>query len=144
MAGHAASGGIAPGKDIRDRLILALYAQLKAERDTREALEYVIRKGAISPEVLEAIAADPLRGNARMGRYTYFANPLRLPVISVPAGLREDGLPFGLSLVAPQNADGRLYALARELHARTSTRLGATKHSLPAFAPHDARNATPA
>lgn len=92
----------------------------------------------------EAIAADPLRGNARMGRYTYFANPLRLPVISVPAGLREDGLPFGLSLVAPQNADGRLYALARELHARTSTRLGATKHSLPAFAPHDARNATPA
>ena len=47
-------------RDARDRLILALYAQLKAERQTREALEYVIRKGAISPEVLEAIASDPV------------------------------------------------------------------------------------
>ncbi|MGE7367485.1 hypothetical protein ACQKKX_00230 [Neorhizobium sp. NPDC001467] len=46
--------------DVRDRLILALYAQLKAERETREALEYVIRHGALSPEVLEAIANDPV------------------------------------------------------------------------------------
>lgn len=60
MADHANLGGLGLGADIRDRLILALYAQLKAERDTREALEYVIRKGAISPEVLEAIASDPL------------------------------------------------------------------------------------
>jgi len=49
-----------PGRDVRDRLILALYAQLKAERQTREALEYVIRNGALAPEVLEAIAADPV------------------------------------------------------------------------------------
>jgi hypothetical protein len=46
--------------DVRDRLILALYAQLKAERQTREALEYAIRNGALAPEVLEAIAADPV------------------------------------------------------------------------------------
>ena len=64
MAAQAEPSAMAPGRDIRDRLILALYAQLKAERDTREALEYVIRKGAISPEVLEAIAADPIPGAA--------------------------------------------------------------------------------
>ncbi|TDK39589.1 hypothetical protein E2F50_05620 [Rhizobium deserti] len=46
--------------DVRDRLILALYAQLQAERQTREALEYVIRNGALAPEVLEAIAGDPI------------------------------------------------------------------------------------
>ncbi|AIC25828.1 MULTISPECIES: hypothetical protein [Rhizobium] len=46
--------------DARDRLIIALYAQLKAERDTRETLEWAIRNGAISQEVLEAIAADPV------------------------------------------------------------------------------------
>jgi hypothetical protein len=48
------------GHDVRDRLILALYAQLKAERQTRETLEYVIRNGALAPEVLEAIAGDPV------------------------------------------------------------------------------------
>lgn len=46
--------------DARDRLILALYAQLKAERETREALEDAIRHGALSKEVLMAIAADPV------------------------------------------------------------------------------------
>ena len=35
--------------DVRDRLILALYAQLKAERQTREAMEWVIRNGGLSP-----------------------------------------------------------------------------------------------
>jgi hypothetical protein len=60
MSGLATAGTAPPGRDVRDRLILALYAQLKAERATREALEYVIRNGAISPEVLEAIAGDPV------------------------------------------------------------------------------------
>jgi hypothetical protein len=46
--------------DSRDRLIVALYAQLKAERETREALEWVIRNGGLSKVVLEAIASDPV------------------------------------------------------------------------------------
>jgi len=46
--------------DARDRLIIALYAQLKAERETRETLEWVIRNGGLSDEVLEAIASDPV------------------------------------------------------------------------------------
>ncbi|MES5098996.1 hypothetical protein ABUK73_12250 [Agrobacterium sp. BA1120] len=46
--------------DVRDRLILALYAQLRAERETREAMEWVMRNGGLSPEVLEAMASDPI------------------------------------------------------------------------------------
>ncbi|WP_075291541.1 hypothetical protein [Pararhizobium arenae] len=45
--------------DRRDRLILALYAQLKAERQTREALEWSIANGVLSRDVLEAMASDP-------------------------------------------------------------------------------------
>lgn len=46
--------------DPKDRLIAALYAQLKAERETREALEWVIESGAISKQVLQALAGDPV------------------------------------------------------------------------------------
>jgi hypothetical protein len=46
--------------DARDRLIISLYAQLKAERETRETLEWAIRNGALSRDVLEAIASDPV------------------------------------------------------------------------------------
>jgi hypothetical protein len=41
-------------------LIVALYAELKAERETRETLEWVIRNGGLSSDVLEAIAGDPV------------------------------------------------------------------------------------
>jgi len=50
----------APDPDPRDRLIMALYAELKAERATREALEDAIRNGVVSREVLSAIVADPV------------------------------------------------------------------------------------
>jgi len=46
--------------DPRDRLIIALFAQLEAERQTRETLRMVIRSGAMDPAVLEAIADDPV------------------------------------------------------------------------------------
>lgn len=46
--------------DPRDRLIMALYAELKAERLTREALEEAIRNGVVSREILSAIVADPV------------------------------------------------------------------------------------
>lgn len=46
--------------DVRDRLIVALYAQLKAERETREAMEWVARHGGLSPDVMEAMASDPV------------------------------------------------------------------------------------
>lgn len=46
--------------DRRDRLILALYAQLKAERETRAAMEQAILNGALSRDVLGAIVSDPV------------------------------------------------------------------------------------
>ena len=49
-----------PYPDPRDRLIIALFAQLEAERQTRETLRMAIRSGAIDPAVLEAIAEDPV------------------------------------------------------------------------------------
>ena len=39
---------------------MALYAELKAERSTREALEEAIRNGVVSREVLSAIVSDPV------------------------------------------------------------------------------------
>ncbi len=49
-----------PHFDYCDRLILALYAQLRAERETRKALEWAIENDAISPEVLQAMVSDPV------------------------------------------------------------------------------------
>ena len=58
------------------------------------------------------MAADPIRLNARLGVFTTFANLLDLAAVAVPGPLRADGLPFGLTLLAPAFADARLLDLA--------------------------------
>ncbi|MGE7473576.1 hypothetical protein ACQKLX_29425 [Bosea sp. NPDC003192] len=44
----------------KDRLIAALGAQLRAERETRDALAEVIANGQLDREVLLAILSDPV------------------------------------------------------------------------------------
>lgn len=46
--------------DAKDRLILALAAQLRAERETRDALAWVVGNGQLDPVVLTAILTDPV------------------------------------------------------------------------------------
>lgn len=46
--------------DDKDRLIFALCALLRAERETRAAFEAVVANGDISREALRAILSDPV------------------------------------------------------------------------------------
>jgi allophanate hydrolase len=75
------------------------------------------------------IEAEPVALNENIGRYTNFCNLLDLSAIAVPAGFRRDGLPFGVTLLAPAFHDPLLAAVGGALHARAGVALGAT--SLP-------------
>lgn len=46
--------------DPRDRLILALSALLRAERETRYSFEACIAAGTLDSETLQAIISDPV------------------------------------------------------------------------------------
>lgn len=80
----------------------------------------------------DEVEADPVRLNANLGYYTYFANPLRLCAVSVPAGLRPDGLPFGVCFLGMPFADQDLYAYASRMQAAFGGNLGATSHPVVA------------
>ena len=60
---------------------------------------------------LAEVAADPLGANARMGRFTNFANLLDYASLAFPAGY-VGGLPFGVMLTAPAFSDRMLADLA--------------------------------
>ncbi len=64
-----------------------------------------------------AVAADPISVNTRLGTYTNFMNLLDLAGVAVPAGWRDNGLPFGVTLCAPAGHDARLATLGARLHA---------------------------
>lgn len=62
------------------------------------------------------VAGDPIRLNSRLGTYTNFLNLLDLCALAVPAGFRHDGMPFGVTFVAPAFGDRSLFAFAGAPH----------------------------
>jgi allophanate hydrolase len=64
----------------------------------------------------EAIADAPVQRNSDLGYYTNFVNLLDLAAVAVPAGLRANGLPFGVSLIGPAFSDEALMSLADRFH----------------------------
>jgi len=81
---------------------------------------------------IDAVEADPITLNSNLGYYTNFMNLLDLAAVAVPAGFQADGLPFGVTLMAPAFADDSLLRLADRLHRRARVSAGATALPLPA------------
>ncbi len=77
------------------------------------------------------VAADPLGLNERLGRYTGFANLLDLCAIAVPNGFQSNGLPVGVTLLAPAFHDPLIAAIAASFEAATGLPLGATGAAPP-------------
>jgi allophanate hydrolase len=75
---------------------------------------------------IEQVRAEPVTLNANLGYYTNFVNLLDLAAVAVPFGFRENGTPFGVSLIGPRNDDRALLALADALHRSQSPEIGAT------------------
>jgi allophanate hydrolase len=83
---------------------------------------------------VDQVLADPIGLNSRLGTYTNFVNLLDLCALSVPALMRADGTPFGITLIAPAGADAALAAIGRAFHADTALPLGATGKAQPPLA----------
>ncbi|KAL5093776.1 hypothetical protein Trisim1_009255 [Trichoderma cf. simile WF8] len=74
---------------------------------------------------LEQVALSPVEENSRLGTYTNFVNFLDWSALSVPAGFRRDGLPFGITLIANNWQEPHLLRWARAWLAGQTRTLGA-------------------
>jgi allophanate hydrolase len=83
----------------------------KCSAAMREA-DVLMVPGAPTIYTIEQVQASPIELNARLGLYTNFANLLDMAAITVPAGKRGDGIPFGITLLGPAFSDRALAALA--------------------------------
>jgi allophanate hydrolase len=84
---------------------------------------------------IASVEADPIRLNANLGTYTNFVNLLDLAALALPSGMRADGLPFGITLIAPACTDRALLDLGHRYHQATGLTLGTGGKTLPAAAP---------
>ena len=75
---------------------------------------------------MDEVAADPIGANSKLGTYTNFVNLLGWSAIAIPAAQLPDGLPFGITLIAPAWREPDLVRWAQALEQDTNLPAGTT------------------
>src|SRR5450631_3776191 len=85
------------------------------------------------------VLANPVELNSRLGTYTNFVNLLDLCGLALPAAMRPDNIPFGITLLAPAGHDAQLASIGRVFHADTKLTIGSKGLPQPPLAMVPAR-----
>ncbi|KIL97145.1 Allophanate hydrolase [Paramagnetospirillum magnetotacticum MS-1] len=81
---------------------------------------------------IDQVMADPVATNTNLGAYTNFVNLLDLCAIAIPSAMRPDGLPCGVTLMAPAFAEAMAADAASALHRQSGLPMGSTRLPPPA------------
>jgi allophanate hydrolase len=98
---------------------------------TWKKIDFLLAPTAGTIHTIAAVEADPVRLNSTLGRYTNFVNLLDLCGLALPAGFGSNGLPYGVTIIAPAGHDRMLLQLGERYQRSANFPLGATKFSLP-------------
>lgn len=110
----------------------ALASYKRAAEAQWARMDVLLMPTAPAQYTVEQVNADPLALNRRLGHYTNFVNLLDCAAIAAPAGFRSDGLPFGITFVAPAFTDASLASIADRFHRAGPSGMGAARaQSLP-------------
>jgi len=78
-----------------------LQELIRAAQPLWDAIDFLLLPTAATIFTHAQIAEEPLKRNAVLGRFTNFVNLMDLSAVALPAGFRADGLPFGITVLAP-------------------------------------------
>jgi len=117
----------------------AAFYQLEELRRVRDVvfrqIDAMLLPTVPTTYTVKQVLADPIQLNSRLGSYTNFVNLLDLCGLAVPAAMRADGVPFGITLLAPSGHDALISSIGRVLHADSALPLGALGVPQPPIQP---------
>jgi allophanate hydrolase len=96
-----------------------------------EKMDVMLLPTAAVHYTVDEIASDPIRRNNDLGRFTNWVNLLDACGIAVPAGFRKNGLPFGITLLAPAFVEPQLTLLAQHFHGASDCGSGRSRTPVP-------------
>ncbi len=112
----------------------AEYLKQELARDIQQTLaqfDALVVPSSPTIHTLAEMAESPIENNSHLGTYTNFTNLADLSAIAVPAGFRADGLPFGITFIAPAWHDTALADFAEKWQKYLKLPLGAVAKTLP-------------
>jgi allophanate hydrolase len=130
---------ILPGARISAADTFAALYKLEELRRIRDIIlrniDALLLPTAPTAYTVAQVQADPVQLNSRLGTYTNFVNLLDLCGLALPASMRDDGIPFGITLLAPAGQDAQLASIGRVFHADTHLPMGALAIPQPELSP---------
>ncbi|WP_180108312.1 allophanate hydrolase [Acinetobacter sp. YH12085] len=112
----------------------AEYLKQELARDIQQTFaqfDALVVPSSPTIHTLAEMAESPIENNSHFGTYTNFTNLADLSAIAVPAGFRADGLPFGITFIAPAWHDTALADFAEKWQKHLKLPLGAVAKTLP-------------
>jgi allophanate hydrolase len=119
-----------------DDVFRGLYRLAELSRPAQalwSAFDLMVVPTAPTHYTIAQVQADPVTLNAHLGTWTNFVNLLDWSALAVPAAMRDDGLPFGITFIAPTWHEPHLLEAGRRFCAGSSLPLGATGRRLEAL-----------
>ncbi len=111
-----------------------LQALRRIAKRTFTNLDAIVLPTAATAYSTAQVLANPIELNSRLGTYTNFVNLLDLCGLALPAAMRDDGIPFGITLLAPAGRDAQLASIGRVFHADTQLKMGSKGLTQPPLA----------
>ncbi|MES1261615.1 MAG: allophanate hydrolase, partial [Acidobacteriota bacterium] len=105
------NAGSLPAVDAFEAMYRLAELARRAAREW-ERMDFMLLPTAGAAYTHEEIAAEPLALNTNLGYYTNFVNLLDLAALAIPAGMRANGIPFGVTLIGPAWSDEALLSMA--------------------------------
>ncbi|OLP61619.1 allophanate hydrolase [Xaviernesmea oryzae] len=112
----------------------AIHRIAELKRDTRPVWDDIaVLMVPTTPTIYTKaeIAENPIQLNSNLGIYTNFVNLMGLCGIAVPNGFRADGLPLGVTFLAPGFAEARAAGIAAAFHRATGLSLAKFDNPYP-------------
>jgi len=131
-------GGAKPSAADAFEAFYRLEALRRIKDEAFQHFDAMLLPTAPDAYTIAAVDADPIGLNSRLGTYTNFVNLLDMCGLAVPASLGADGVPRGVTLLAPAGRDALLASIGRAFHADTGLPLGALGVPQPALMPVEA------
>ena len=130
---------IAPGSRLTSTETFSALYRLQglckiAER-TFVNIDAIVLPTAPTVYTTRQVLANPIELNSRLGTHTNFVNLLDLCGLSLPASMRPDDTPFGITLLGPAGRDALLASIGRVFHADTKLAVGARGVPQPQLSP---------
>lgn len=137
---------IATGRQYSAADLYAVQTRVKLLGQQADAMwrdiDFLLVPTVPTHNTIEAMQADPVALNRKLGAYTNFVNLLDYAALAVPSSIRPDGLPFGVTLVGPCGSDWQLAELGQRYHHGTGLTQGATGLPLSDMVPVKGLRAT--